>query len=311
MTASRVVEVSERGRRLSLDRGFLVVSGEGGELGRVALDDVSALIVATSGVSYSNPLFIALAERGAVVALCGPKFLPVAWVLPVVGHYAQTRIMAAQARASASLNNRIWQRIVQAKIRAQADALGDGASLRGFAARVLSGDPSNVEAQVASRYFPAMFGAEFKRDREKPGVNELLNYGYTILRSAAARAIVAAGLHPSLGVKHRRDPLSMSDDLMEPLRPLVDVHVCGLTARGVTELTREARQALVGVLNVPLVGGDTATERLRDLAAAVAAAYMTGGWAGVSCCSVRPSNDNSSGAKGREPVPQLSSEQGV
>jgi CRISP-associated protein Cas1 len=297
MTASRVVEITERSRKLTLDRGFLVVHGDARELGRVALDDVSALIVTSPAVSYTNPVVTALAERGAVVAVCGAKYLPVAWLLPVAGHHAQTRIMSAQSRAPKKLVARMWQAIVKAKILAQADALEatgrEGAWLRAFAARVGSNDQANVEAQAAARYWPAMFGDDFRRDRGAYGVNELLNYGYTVLRSAAARAIVAAGLHPSIGLHHRRDPLSLADDLMEPVRPLVDVHVHELASSGVQELTLAARHSLVGLLAEPLDSGGTATLRLRDIAIGLASAYLTGRISSRGARGgVRSANDN-------------------
>lgn len=318
MGAARIVEVSDRGRRLSLDRGFMVVHGNQKELGRIAIDDVSALMLTSTGVSYSNPLLVALAERGAVVAVCGAKYLPVAWMLPVVGHYAQTRIMSAQAGASKAINKRIWQMLIKAKIRAQSDVLdavgAGGDAIRALAARVGSGDPKNVEAQAAVRYWPSLFGADFRRDRAQHGTNELLNYGYTVLRSATARAIVAAGLHPSIGVRHRRDPLALTDDLMEPLRPLVDLAAHGLVSAGATEATAHVRQTLVGLLTIRLEAGDTATDRLRALASAVATSYLTGmvgGWGNVARGGVRSANDNNRGEAIGGPVSERPPTEGI
>jgi CRISPR-associated protein Cas1 len=271
--ASRVVDVSEHGRRVALDSGFLVVHGDTGELGRVPLDDVSAVLLSAYGTSCTTPLVAALAERGAILVVCGRNHLPAAWALPVAGHHAQTRLCAAQVGASKPLNKRLWRYIIQAKIGAQADVLeARGRSrvlLDGLVRLVRSGDPMNVEARAAQLYWPALFGASFKRDRGAEGVNAVLNYGYTVLRAACARATVAAGLHPSVSVKHRRDPLALVDDLMEPFRPVVDGCAARLAGEGRAQVTREARAELV-----ELVGGlDLGLVRHAQ---SIATAYVTG-----------------------------------
>lgn len=249
MTPTRMVEIAEHGRSLRLDRGFLVVQCEDTEIGRVPIDDVCSLVVSASGTGITVPLLLALAERGVPVALCDSKRLPSAWVLPVVGHHAQTRIMSAQADAPKALNDRLWQFIVQHKIAQQAAALeciGKNASgFRELIKLVRSGDPDNIEARAAQLYWPSLFGAGFKRDREADGVNSLLNYGYTVLRSAIARAIIGSGLHPSLSVKHRRDPVALSDDLIEPFRASVDVLVHDLASADQRHLTQAIRERLV------------------------------------------------------------------
>jgi CRISP-associated protein Cas1 len=252
MTNPRVIEVSERGRHLSLFQGFVIVSeGSGGkELGRVPLDDVGAVIFST-GASCTTPLVVALAERGAVVAMCGKNYLPIAWTLPIVGNYAQTRIVAAQVDASKPLNKRLWQHIVQAKVGSQSAVLKargqSGAFLEALVDLVQSGDPTNIEARAAQSYWPSLFGEGFRRDREAGGINAVLNYGYTVLRASTARAIVAAGLHPSVSIRHRRDPMSLADDLMEPFRGVVDFHVAQLVDREgpALQVTRSVREGLV------------------------------------------------------------------
>lgn len=224
----RVVEIAEDGRFLSVKRGFLVVSHEREELGRVALDDIAALVVNAHGCAYTNNVVTMLAERGIAMVVCGPNHLPKAFLWPVDGHHAQSTRMAAQLEASKPLKKRIWQQLVRAKIRQQAANLAAwGRPAGGFhllERKVRSGDPDNVEAQAARRYWPLLFGNEFRRDTAGGGVNGLLNYGYAILRSGVARAVMAAGLHPGLGVHHsnRSNPMCLVDDLMEPFRPLVD-----------------------------------------------------------------------------------------
>lgn len=127
----RVIEIAQDGRHLSTDRGFLTVSADGAEAGRVPLDDICVVVVNAHGVTYSNNLIVRLAERGAGVVVCGANHNPVAWLWPVVGHHYQANRVRAQIEASKPLNKRLWQTLVKAKIRHQGavlDALGKAGS---------------------------------------------------------------------------------------------------------------------------------------------------------------------------------------
>lgn len=255
----RVVEVASEGRHLARVRGFLTVSRNGVEEGRVPLDDIGALLCNARDLTYTNDLVAELARRGAAVVSCGADYLPVAWLWPVEGHHVQALRMRRQLEASLPLCKRLWQSVVKAKIGRQANTLERlGLSAGGFdalARRVRSGDPDNVEAQAARRYWPLLFGKEFRRERFGPMPNPFLNYGYTVLRAATARAVVAAGLHPSLGIHHhnRGNAMCLVDDLMEPFRPLVDYAAVRLVWDGVDEMTTEAKQSLAAVLGMDLV----------------------------------------------------------
>jgi CRISPR-associated protein Cas1 len=246
----RIVEIAEDGRHISADRGFLVVSQSGDEVGRVPLDDVMALVVNAHGATFSNNLFRALAERGALAVLCGPNHAPYAWVWPLAGHHQQGARLNAQVQATKPLGKRLWQGIVRAKIEQQGAVLSalsrNAAGFRLLARQVASGDPENLEAQAARKYWPLMFGDDFRRDRNQAGLNGLLNYGYTVLRSATARAVCAAGLHPTIGLHHRNrgNEMALVDDLMEPFRPVVDLMVARLKGLGIEEVTREAKHDL-------------------------------------------------------------------
>lgn len=234
----RVVEIAEDGRHLAALRGFMVVKSEGEEIGRVPLDDIGVVIVNAHGITYSNSLIVALAERGAGVVVCAANHNPVAWLWPVVGNHMQTARMMAQIEATRPLGKRLWQTVVQAKIEQQGAALAAlGKPHGGFALlarEVRSRDPANVEAQAARRYWPILFGEDFRHDRAAGGINAMLNYGYAVLRAATARAVTGARLHPSLGIHHRNrsDAMSLADDLMEPFRPLVDLLAARLAASG-------------------------------------------------------------------------------
>ncbi|MGE0829362.1 MAG: type II CRISPR-associated endonuclease Cas1 [Hyphomonadaceae bacterium] len=250
----QIVEVSTPGRRIRLERGFLKIADESGDLGALPVADISALITSTPAISFTGQALAALAEHGAPVVLCGANFSPSAYLLPASGHHAQGFRVEAQAGASLPMKKRIWAEIVKAKLTAQADALDrvgvPDERLRTMAARMLSGDPLNREAAGAQLYFPALMGKGFTRNRDAEGVNAFLNYGYTVLRAAAARAVIGAGLHPSFGVHHksRGDGLRLADDLMEPFRPVVDLVARDLKAIGVMNLTPDAKRRLAAVL---------------------------------------------------------------
>lgn len=177
----------------------------------------------------------------------------------------RTPRMRAQWEAGKPLSKQLWRRIVIAKIRWQAAVLeANGVSASAFdllARRVGSGDPDNVEAQAARRYWPLLMGQDFRRDRDADGVNALLNYGYTVLRSLCARAVVASGLHPSIGVHHanRTNAMALADDLIEPFRPLVDALTLRLVAHGAQTVTPEAKRAFAGLIALDLPGADGTT----------------------------------------------------
>ena len=254
----RVVEVASEGRHLARLRGLMTVSRNGVEDARVPLDDIGVLLCNARGLSYSNDLMTELARRGVAVVLCGTNYLPTAWLWPLEGHHVQAMRMRCQLEASLPLRKRLWQRIVREKIAQQSNVLEllqlNSGSIKAMARRVRSGDPDNVEAQAARKYWPLLFGDDFRRDRYGGGPNPFLNYGYTVLRAAVARAVVAAGLHPSLGIHHhnRLNPMCMVDDLMEPFRPFVDYTSVRLVAESKKELTPESKQALAEVLTLDM-----------------------------------------------------------
>ncbi len=227
----RIVEIAQDQRYLYVERGFMVVQATAGErevLGRVPLDDILALIVHGHGCIYSNNLLVALAQRNAPFVLCNAQHLPVGMLLPTDANGLQAQRIAAQIKASLPLQKRLWASLVKAKIAQQAATLaatgGNAQPLLAMLPKVKSGDPANMEAQAARYYWQRLLGTGFRRDQNAGGINALLNYGYTIARSAVARATLAAGLHPSLGLHHSNagNPMRLVDDLIEPFRPLVD-----------------------------------------------------------------------------------------
>lgn len=253
----RIVEVADDRRHLFLSRGFLVVKdteGERKELGQIPLDDIAAVIANAHGLSYTNNLLVALAERCAPFVLCAANHNAVGMVLTIDGNYQQAKRFDAQLAASQPLRKRLWAEIVKSKLQQQADALEAAGApfipLSALVRKVRSGDPDNLEAQGARRYWGLLFGDDFRRDQQSDGLNAMLNYGYTVLRATTARAVVAAGLHPTIGLHHSNEGNAMRlvDDLMEPFRPVIDLKVWQLYRHGETQVTPESKRELVRTL---------------------------------------------------------------
>ena len=282
----RIVDVATDNVHLSADRGFLLVTKQHEDLGRVALDDILAVIVHGHGVTWSTNLVVRLAERGACVVICAANHHPVALISPIMGHHAQGARMRAQWEAGKPLMKQLWRQIVVAKIVMQGSllaALGrkEAQAFDLLAREVRSGDPNNQEAQAARRYWPLLMGPEFRRDQSIEGANALLNYGYTVMRATLARAVVGSGLHPTIGLFHanRGNSFALADDLVEPFRPLVDAVVEGLTRSGVVEVTPESKRRLVRLIGCDLrTGGEVSPVSVmaERLALSVGRAFETG-----------------------------------
>jgi len=261
----QIIDISTDGRHLSRDRGFLKVSENGSEIGRTPLDQIAGVIVHAHGTTWSTSLLTELAERGAPVVLCAANHAPKSVLLPIEGHHAQGARMRAQWQAKAPLIKQAWKQVIRVKVQMQAaalDAIGEApAPLRMMVRKITSGDSSNIEAQAARYYWPRMMGPDFRRDTEQGDENALLNYGYTVLRAATARAVVAAGLHPTIGLFHsnRSNAFALADDLMEPFRPLVDCAVRSLVTRHGVKVDSNAKQTLARLISTDLPLGDGIT----------------------------------------------------
>jgi len=253
----RIIDLAEEPARLSVRTSCLVIAcGEEGEV-TVPLGEVAVLVLANPQVSLTQSVLAGMAAAGNIVVICDEKRMPNGMLLPLAGHFTQGERFALQAGASLPTCKRLWQSLVRAKIGAQARVLcevrGHDAGLPELVAKVRSGDPGNVEAEAARRYWPALFlDKRFRRDRYGGGQNRLLNYGYAVLRAIVARSVCAAGLHPSLGLHHhnRYDAFRLVDDLIEPFRPMVDRAVaayCDVHGRDAA-VDKQAKAFLVGAL---------------------------------------------------------------
>jgi len=234
--------------------------------GSIPCEDIGVILVDSHGTTYSHSALAHLAAHGAALVVCGRDHHPAGMYLPISGNTHLLARLDAQLNASKPTRKRLWASIVAAKVRAQAAALPlrhDAEACRRkllrLARDVRSGDPTNIEAQAAAAYWPVLFsdGAEIERpfrrragDRSAPPPNNLLDYGYSALRATVARAIVSAGLLPALGIRHhgRSNAFCLADDLMEPLRPLVDRRVRWLVERGELELDQPTKAELLEVL---------------------------------------------------------------
>lgn len=261
----RVIDIATDGRHLSRERGFLKVTEKGDEIGRIPLDEITAIIIHAHGTTVSGTLLAELGDRGVPVVFCASNHAPRSALMPIEGHYAQGGRMRAQWQAKAPMLKQAWKQVVISKITMQAAVLEAAtapyAPLTMMARKVISGDSTNVEAQAARYYWPLMMGDDFRRDRDAPDVNALLNYGYTVLRAATARAIVAAGLHPTIGLHHsnRGNAFALADDLMEPFRPLVDCAARSLADYNGPQVDTEAKQTLARIIALDLPLGDGQT----------------------------------------------------
>ena len=263
----------------------MTISSEGEEVGSVPLSDIGVVLVSAHGATYTNNLLVALAEHGVSLVICAQNYLPCAWLWPTTAHHLQAERMAAQLRATRPMGKRLWREIVRSKIRQQANVLAllgrPVSGLRRLSERVRSGDSGNVEAQAARRYWSLAFGSDFRRNKHAcDAANVFLNYGYTVLRAATARAIVSTGLHPSVGIHHsnKYDQLRLADDLMEPFRPFVDMVAIALVRNGATELSVDAKRDLALVLSRDIradAGTTSVSACLLQLTHSLAQSYLS------------------------------------
>jgi CRISPR-associated protein Cas1 len=273
----RTIEISQQPVHLTVRNDQLLVQARDGEralLSSVPCEAVGLLLVEQVGTTYTHAALIALLRHDAAVVVCGRDHLPAGLLLPIGEHSQVVWRIHDQIAAKRPLRKRLWTQIVQAKIRAQAANLLPGtvsrSRLLALARRVRSGDPGNIEALAARAYWPAWrdglsvasqgrAGAvEFRRDPDGPPPNNLLNYGYAVMRAAVARALVAAGLLPALGIRHhqRGNAFCLADDLVEPLRPIIDARVAELVRAGESDLRPSAKRGLLELLTLDVRTGD-------------------------------------------------------
>lgn len=248
----RIIDVSERSAHIFVRDNVLRIKSGEDEAG-VPLDEVAAVILSHPQVTITLPAIAHLAQSGAVVLFADHKRLPVSMAVPLWGSFLVAERSRQQAEAKLPVKKRAWQQIVQCKIRGQASLLnrlrGRDGGLGELARQVRSGDPDNLEAQAAQRYWRLLGEGCFRRDRDSHDYNLLLNYGYAVLRAMTARGLCAVGLNPALGLHHhnRYSAFPLADDLMEPFRVVVDeaVWTMGIPVDEELELTPQIKAQVV------------------------------------------------------------------
>lgn len=227
----------------------------------IPIEDIGVLIIDNGRITITQGVIEALLENNSALVTCDNTRMPIGLMLPLSGNKTQTERFRDQINATLPLKKQLWQQTVQSKIRNQAYVLSNKNNsivdnMYAWASEVKSGDPDNYEARAAVYYWANIFNEieGFYRDREGIPPNNLLNYGYAILRAVVARSLTASGLLPTLGIFHRNkyNAYCLADDIMEPYRPFVDKLVCEIVAKGndIKELTQETKFKL---LNIPVI----------------------------------------------------------
>ena len=222
----------------------------------VPFEDIAVILLNHREINLSHPVLSACAEYGIGLYATGSNHQPSGVFLPFLSHSRTTRLMRKQLDIAKPLAKQAWANIVRRKIENQAKCLHVAGRkgvdrLESYARRVRSGDVDNLEGQAAAFYFAQLFGQGFFRADER-WTNAALDYGYAVLRGAIARGLVAHGLHPPIGIFHasEQNAFNLADDLIEPFRPLVDLHVFKHHSVVEGELTPQDKAALVALLNI-------------------------------------------------------------
>ena len=216
-----------------------------------SLEDIQLVMIDHHSVRISVPLVIEFSKYNIAVVFCDEKHMPVSMLMDLDSNVLQSKHFRFQLAASKPMKKQIWKQIVEAKIRNQSkllERLGIGKSLLSpYYINVKSGDSTNREGVAARVYWTKLMGKDFIRDRYGAPPNNMLNYGYALLRSMMARNLMNAGLLPSVGIFHHNyyDAFPLADDMMEPYRPYVDYRVKMLNDQGMTEVCRESKKALL------------------------------------------------------------------
>lgn len=243
---------------LTLKYGQLVVTSKGDDKSLTRpIEDIGFIIIDHPMISITVPLLNELTENNVAVIFCNNKQMPHSMLMPLDGNTTLQESYKYQIEASAPIKKQMWKQLVEAKIMNQAallDRVGkQGIMLRPYYSNVKSGDLDNREGAAARLYWSQLFEDGFKREREGDSPNQFLNYGYTILRGAVARALVGSGLYPAFGIFHRNryNAFPLADDVMEPYRPFVDEIVYSLYC-GAEELVldKQTKAKLLRVLFV-------------------------------------------------------------
>lgn len=258
-----IIEISTDNKHLSVHLGFLRISEDKRVLKDIPLNSINSIIVTAHAVLYTNNLLQRLCEENIPLVILGTNYAPSGILLSYIGQNKQMEIQHLQIENKKPLQKKIWQLIIKEKIKNQARVLNlfhKKNNLMEISKDVLSADSSNREAYAARIYFKMLFGDNFTRQNNSIIINGFLNYGYSVIRSALARYVVAAGLNPAYGVGHtnKLNPFCLVDDLIEPFRPMVDhcVYEIFVKNKNILELNREHKANISGLLTQMCFNGE-------------------------------------------------------
>ncbi|MCK6614915.1 MAG: type II CRISPR-associated endonuclease Cas1 [Ignavibacteriaceae bacterium] len=223
----------------------------------IPVEDIGVVIIDNEQISVSHGLLAELLDNNSAVITTNSSHMPSGMFLPLNSHTQQSERFRDQITASLPLKKQLWQQTVSAKILNQAALLNKkeipSENMKKWAREVRSGDPENLEGRAAVYYWRKVFPEypDFERERYGLAPNNLLNYGYAILRAVVARSLAGSGLLPTLGIHHsnKYNAYCLADDMMEPYRPYVDMIVSGIVSSEVDyeELTPDLKKILLGI----------------------------------------------------------------
>lgn len=225
----------------------------------IPIEDIGVVIMESPQITITQALMVSLLDNDCAVITCDSHHLPAGLLLPLDNHNLQSERFREQINASEPLRKQMWQQTIVSKINSQAYVLRrqniECRNMEMWAKSVRSGDSDNLEGRAAAYYWRNIFGdSDFVRGQFGDMPNGLLNYGYSIMRAMMARALVAAGLLPTLGIHHhsRYDAYCLADDIMEPYRAFVDLQVLDMWKRygDVEELSPALKKELLSLATI-------------------------------------------------------------
>lgn len=233
----------------------------------IPIEDIGVVLLNNKRITITSSALEALIENNAAVVTCDSKNMPNGLLLSLCGNTTQNERFRTQIEASLPLKKQLWQQTIRQKINNQAKLLNTYTNAKvecmyAWADKVRSGDPDNIEARAAAYYWKNLFSdiPNFVRGRDGAPPNNLLNYGYAILRAVVARSLVASGLLPTLGLHHHNkyNAYCLADDIMEPYRPYVDGLVLDIMSsiNDYTELTKDIKMKLLEIPVLDTMVGD-------------------------------------------------------
>lgn len=241
--------------RLSMrDKQLVISKKDSNEIVTRPIEDIGIVVIENQQVSFTVPLLNELVNNNTGVIICNGKGMPSSMLMGLDNNSTPAESLKYQLHVAEPSRKQAWKQLVEQKIKNQAavlDILGvKNHNLKAYYSSVLSGDSSNREGIAARQYWSYLFGKDFRREREGLPPNNLLNYGYAILRAATARALVGSGLLPALGLFHRNkyNAFPLADDVMEPYRPYVDKVVFDAAEEGLLDLNKDVKTRMLKVL---------------------------------------------------------------